>query len=298
MKCDHGTVHGCLWKAIGYKATQMKTVSEPYSPYNTLWDGFEAKYPDLSDNDTVDWTTLYDAIHFVIHSRRADFVAHVGEYFDIPALIDYYLFTNMLAAIDNHGKNMFWAVYDKEADKRITPMPWDLDCTVGQPWALRFGSQYVSPYYPLHTAIFVIERLIRSNALQFTDRTVKRYHELRKGCFSTDSLITRYRYYHDLLVNSGAAHREVSRWNGDSDLEGNSIDFDKELEDITAWIVKRARYLDLMLSSSTKLSIEANRTSQQNACQVYRLNGTKMPGSIVHQKPGIYIVQGRKYLVK
>ena len=75
-------------------------------------DVFEAKYPDLNDLDSTDYSTLWNAINFVVNSSNSDFKKHVQEYFDIPVLIDYYLFVVLLNALDNEGKNMYWAVYD------------------------------------------------------------------------------------------------------------------------------------------------------------------------------------------
>lgn len=36
---------------------------------------------------------------------------------NLPVVLDYYLFINLLGAIDNTGKNMYWAVYDKQKEK-------------------------------------------------------------------------------------------------------------------------------------------------------------------------------------
>lgn len=297
-KCKNGQVHGCLWKAVGYDNTQMKNITTPYDNRQAVWGRFEVKYPDLSDNDTTDWSTLYNAIYFTIHSRREQFCAEADKYFDLPVLIDFYLFTNVLAAVDNHGKNTLWAVYDKQTDCRITPIPWDLDCTVGQPWTLRFGSQYTSPYYPLHSAVFVIDRLLRSNAFGFADKVVERYHQLRYRCFATDSLISRYQHYYDMLANSGAAQRETDRWNGSSDLESNSIDFSRDMAYISEWIKKRMAYLDTNLSSAARLSVEQPTTTANTDNSVYSLSGTRMPGTAETQMSGIYISKGRKIIVK
>ena len=37
----------------------------------------------------------------------------------MPVLIDYYILMETILSTDNHGKNMFFAVYDKEEDKKM-----------------------------------------------------------------------------------------------------------------------------------------------------------------------------------
>ena len=297
-KCSNGEIHGCLWKAKSYENTQMHNISGPYDNRKERWGGFEVKYPDLNDNDTTDWSVLYNAVSFVINSSQEQFRQHVADYFDLPVLADFYLLVNALAAIDNHGKNMLWAVYDKQNDKRITPIPWDMDCTVGQPWAEKISPQYVSPYYPLHNAIRLIDRLLSTNACKFTKTTVERYYQLRQGCLNTDSLIARYEHYYRLLVNSGAAQRERQRWSGDSDIDGSTIDFDQQIAYISDWIRKRMAYMDNRMNSVARLSIAATTVKASEKESIYTLSGTKKPGTKQSLRPGIYITKGRKILVR
>lgn len=296
-KVSNGQVRGCLWKAEGYENTQMHDLTGPYNNGNDHWGSFQVKYPDLKDNDTTDWSTLYKAVSFVVNSSDEEFRKDVGQYFDIPVLVDFYLLTNVLAGIDNHGKNMLWAVYDQQTDRRLTPLPWDMDCTIGQPWAIRYGEQYVSPYYPLHNAIHLVDRLFSTGAAHFTQEVVDRYRYLRLGCLATDSLIARYERYYRLLTSSGAARRETQRWSGDSDLDGRTIDFDSQIAYITDWIAKRMSYMDGRINYIYRLSLAHASATRQRPAASYSLSGTKMPGTGQQLRPGIYIVGGRKTVV-
>lgn len=115
-----GEIHGGLWKSEGYGNALMYD-APPYDNKQEKWGIFEVKYPDLDDLESTDYSTLYNAINFVATSTDEEFSTHVEEYFDMPVVIDYYIFLHVLNAFDNTGKNMFWAVYDKEIDKKITP---------------------------------------------------------------------------------------------------------------------------------------------------------------------------------
>ena len=102
----NGTIHGVLWKSTGFSSSMMNIVPEYYDNSKPMMDVFEAKYPELDDLPETDYSTLWNAINFVVNSDDENFKAHVHEYFDIPVVLDYYLFINLLAGLDNTGKNM------------------------------------------------------------------------------------------------------------------------------------------------------------------------------------------------
>ena len=298
-----GEVHGALWKSDGYSIATMywNDNTPPTDPKSERWDTFEAKYPDLSDSDTIDWQTLHDAIWFVSHSSNTEFTREISTYFDIPVLVDYFLFYNVLLALDNSAKNMVWAVYDKQTDRRLTPAVWDLDCTAGQRWVERFNPRYSSPTYPLFTGTQLDARLLRLNAADFRRKAYERYWQLRETFFSTESLIKRYTDCYDMLKNSGAALREQDRWSGDSDIDGDTINFNDELAYIKKWLSQRMSYLDrAMKANSFLVNIETIDTSdhENSHAATYSLTGQKMPDSQQLLKPGIYIRNGRKIMVR
>ena len=140
MKYDEadGTIHGMLWKAkewsyavfMGHERDSNvypMTHPEAYSNYSDTWSHYELKYPELDDVSPTDWSPLYEAVDFVATSSDAEFREHVGEYFDMPVVIDYYVLMEVELSADNHGKNLFWACYDKTEDRKLTLAAWDMD---------------------------------------------------------------------------------------------------------------------------------------------------------------------------
>lgn len=289
-------IHGCLWKAQGYGASTMYNVTENYDNQSPTWDAFEIKYPELDDIDTIDYSTLYNAINFVVNSSDDDFVNHVDEYFDMPVMTDYYIFLNVLNALDNRGKNTYWAVYDKQTDKKVTLAVWDLDCTVGQRWATKYDENYAKPELILGDGINLFARLMRLEDSQFVKDVCKRYIQLNKNILSADSLKNRYIKYYDLLTASGAAQRETLKWNYDDDIDNEEINFDKEIDYICRWIDTHMECLSLRLQF---LGIDDNMTRNihQNDSTCYNISGQKMSSSHSLRK-GIYIRDGRKYIVR
>ena len=285
---ENGLIRGVLWKSKGYGSSMMTIVPESYDNKEPMMDVFEAKYPDLDDLDSTDYSTLWNAINFVVNSSDEEFRQYVHEYFDIPVIIDYYLFVYVLNALDNRGKNMYWAVYDQTKDKKITPAVWDLDISMGAKSALQYDKDFILPEYDPGDILYLITRLKNLNVDDFNNKVRNRYAELRKTVFSIHNLQQRYEYYYDLLVTSGAAEREAEKWSMDSDVCGEIIDFDLEILFIKFWITRRIIQMDhIFLYNKSSIT---NTTAEQDdkVISIYNLQGQKMPTN--QQLPkGIYI---------
>ena len=291
-----GTIHGTLWKSTGFGSSLMNTLPESYDNNQPMMDVFEAKYPELDDLPQTDYSTLWNAINFVINSNDDDFSNHVDEYFDLPVIQDYYLFINILGAIDNTGKNMYWAVYDKQKDKKITPAVWDLDLTVGCSTLLQYSEEFISPEYPLLDPFYLVTRLRQTDYNHFNQKVSERYKALRKTDFNPDNLYSRYESYYNILKQSGAAEREEQRWSGDSDVYGYEINFEKELEYIKNWINRRISFLDKHFQYEDDTFI-SNTTYQSDNPNIYSLFGQRI-NNLNQCKSNIYIINRKKVFIK
>ena len=285
---ENGLIRGVMWKSKGYSSSMMTIVPESYDNKESMMDVFEAKYPDLDDLDSTDYSTLWNAINFVVNSSDEEFRQHVHEYFDIPVIIDYYLFVYVLNALDNRGKNMYWAVYDQTKDKMITLAVWDLDISMGAKSALQYDKDFISPEYDPGDVLYLITRLKNLNVDDFNNKVRNRYVELRKTVFSIHSLQQRYEYYYDLLVTSGAAEREAEKWSMDSDVCGEIIDFDLEILFIKFWITRRIIQMDHIFLYNKSSITNTPAKQDDKFISIYNLQGQKMPTN--QQLPkGIYI---------
>lgn len=297
-----GEIKGCLYKSEGYGASLMSKYPDTYNNNSETWDTFEMKYPELDDtqNGETDWSTLWNAINFVATSSDNDFKDHIAEYFDIPVIIDYYIFINVLNAFDNVGKNMFWAVYDKTKDKKLTPGVWDLDATVGQKWVsdhLKGTYGAYSPEYDMSAHTNLTKRLAQLDVDGFNDKVIKRYHELRQNILSTDNLIARYTKYFDRIYLSGAAAREEEKWSEDTDIKEEELNFEQEIYYISYWLARHLVYLDqtrfLLKENETITGIKHQQNMQQEKT-IYNLQGQK----IKTPHKGIFIMDGKKMIFK
>ena len=290
-KFDNNTINGQLWKSEGYGCALMWDIV-PYDNQRETWDVFEVKYPDLNDLNTTDYSTLYNAINFVVNSSNEVFTDQVDEYFDMPVLIDYYIFLQTMNAYDNIGKNIYWATYNKNEDKKLTLAVWDLDATVGQKWTDKYIAGSSSPEYDMNINMKLYVRLKELNVNNFNKKVSERYFQLRKNYLSTDSLINRYISYYDLIKRSGAIKREEDKWSKDTDIDGEELNFDSELNYIIDWFTRHMSYLDKKMSSiSNDIKVVLNHQTHY----YYTLNGQR-----IIRKPsnkGLYIKDGKKYII-
>lgn len=308
---ETGEIRGCLYKGFNWQRTQGFDSLNVYDNHSETLLGFEVKYPDLNDCDTTDWKPLADAVNFAIGSSDEEFLQHVEDYFDLPPMVDYSILVSVTNAVDNSGKNMYWAVYDKNKSNRLTPSAWDLDATFGQRWGgMMDGSTeegLASPYYKTDVDVMAFFRLYKHNILEFNDRLNQRYTELRQngGVLSTDSLIKRFTHYYNDITNSGAAQRETDKWSGDSDLSGEVINFEEEYEYICNWITLHMQMIDENMfplyynkEFFEMMSIDAPIVSQPShlSKNTFTLSGQRINQRTQHLAPGIYIINGKKYI--
>ena len=194
-------IHGQLWKTSGYGYATFWDEPGEYDNNKETWNVFETKYPDIEDVCPTDYSLLWSAINFVAKSDDQSFRTNVSEYFDIPVLIDYYIFLNIINGIDNIGKNMYWAVYDKQNNNKLTPAIWDLDATVGQNYTDEpLHPDIVKPNSQLNlSALNLYNRLIQLNVDNFKGKLYDRYKELRKNYLTEEALLKRYHHYLELI---------------------------------------------------------------------------------------------------
>lgn len=317
-----GEMHGMLWKSKDWSyATFMGTrpdggyqpkdyLSDP-NEWSEMWDSYQVKYPDLEDVSPTDWTPLYNTVKFVCNSTDGEFASNASIYFDMPLLIDYYILMETILSTDNHGKNMFFAIYDQKTSKKMTFAVWDMDATCGQRWSdAYYHASLLGPEQDYATFIAnnehgdynLFKRLRDTNADNFNARVRQRYRDLRDTYLATESILDRFRTYLNEFKVCGAEQREYNKWDYDSDISYLKLNFDSELDYLTDWFTRRMNYLDKTRFDITDLPSAINDlpVSTPPVNTVYNLRGQKVgTADTIKQLPaGIYIIGGRKVVVK
>ena len=316
---DTKKVHGQLWKSkdwsyavfMGHNSDNNYypgTSPVDYNNKSDYWDKYNVKYPDMEDVSPTDWSTLYNAVNLVCSASDANFEHSFSDYFDTPVVIDYYILMETILSTDNHGKNMFWAVYDKQKSEKVTPAVWDMDATCGQRWSDDYWHQaflgpeqdyaeFITRYE--HGDFNLFRRLRNTNTNDFNMKVRKRYRDLRRGPLATDSILNRFRTQLDEFKTCGAAQREYDKWSYDSDVAGRKLDFDNEMDYLDNWFTRRMNYLDKVRFKIDELPDAISDISlarQQSDDAVYNLRGQKVgTADKLNSLPaGIYIINGRK----
>ena len=247
--------HGMMWKVT---LTTAQTLFVSYNDYcdNTLegWAGFNLMYPEIDDVCPTDYTLIRNAVRFVATSSNSDYVSQVGEYFDFPVLVDYYLFITVVFGIDNACNNMVFGCYDSATDKKLTLAVWDMDATVGQHFADMDGYYHADVIQPENEVEDVPRDMcsLSSNRFftrlkaipEFNRQVMQRYWELRQTVLRPDSLVDRYTAIYRRLDACGALDRETVRWSDTGDISHRMLDFPGEFDYLCDWLIRRIAYLD------------------------------------------------------
>jgi spore coat protein H len=166
------------------------------------WAGVRELHPQTGEGLAF----MEQTYHVVNSGSEREFNLHIEQYFSLSNLVDFFLFTNLLHALDNQGKNILW--YRPGANSPYLAYPWDLDMVFGHTSAIG-----------LDTTI----RILKDNKLfgrlwckdapfYFQDSCKVRWRELRNKAwsnaelwnlfYSTFSLLNRQRIYcREELVN-------------------------------------------------------------------------------------------------
>ena len=244
---DNDVFHGMIWNAESWsKEAEFKNWVH-YDNNSPNYSTFVIEYPDFEDVHPTQHKDLSDAVYFVASGDVTSFNAHAHEYFDIPVLIDYAIFIQVLSAVDNSVNNIYWAIYDREVDKRLTLAVWDLDWTLGTNRdSPDFRGGRAEPDYNLKYSSIEF-RMFSLPECIYHKEFLERYWELRQSWLNEKNLAERVNKAVDPLVQSGAVMREQERWSGDSDINGLTLDIVAEKDYIIDWIKKRLAYLDRTL---------------------------------------------------
>lgn len=239
-----GEIHGQLWKAVGLTNTTSFNLYTPYNNNLDTWAGFETKYPELDEVAPTDYKALADGVYLGDTASTADFNINAHKFFDMPVVIDYEIFLQVMLGVDNYAKNIYWFTYDTQESPKLSLAVWDLDNSMGGWWnPSEFHSSKMDPQRNFSTPNGVIGRPRRPASIYYK-QSIERYHELRKDVLSTDSLIARYTTAVNHIKNCGAMKREELRWSRDTDLAGRVLDIENELAYVADWIKKRMEWLD------------------------------------------------------
>lgn len=294
-KVDEKGVKGILYKSQSWSTLYSKDPDYyVFNNDNGQWNGWEISYPNINDNEPIDWQPLADIIHWLSYSSSLEIAEKLNAKIDSPVWQDYFLMIEFICAEDNICKNQYVYFYNAKKDNRMLGIaPWDMDHS----WGRDYNGQINSITIPNHNTIASynqIGKLLEKHESLLEKTYADRYAQLRATFFDAERLKNRFNRYFSLFLQSGAAKRETERWNG---TDGIELDFDKEQLYINDWIDKRTAFLDSKYNYQ-ETHIDNLHSNELHNQLIYNING-----QIIGKKnafntlpPGVYILNGKKYI--
>ena len=219
-----------------------------YNKYATSWTGssgweleFASNEDSLVDNDTT-WVaeSLNNLVKFVMNNNGEDFKNGIHDYADVDKCIDSMLFTFFICADDNISKNVLWATYD---GVHWFSSMYDMDGT----WGLQWNGNLTFKDANTHLInVLANHNNSRYNLLweklylNFYDRIVARYLELRGSVFTMEHITERFTAFFDQIPDV-VREAEKSKWTSVPSQTTNN------LEQILDYAQKRIEKMDKIL---------------------------------------------------
>ena len=268
LKDYEGEIKGELYKGINWGEATLFTSLPPFNNTYRQWGGYEIKYP--KENHVTEWGNLYEFIDFVINSSNEKYKTELWEKFDYSNAQDYFIFLNLLRAIDNTGKNIYLAKYSQSHPYFY--VPWDLDGCFGMIWDGSFVDKTTDI---LSNGLY--SRIHSLNDNKYNYDIARRWSNLRKDLLDIDSLEKRFNTTFHYLKSNNVYEREEKVF--------EDYTLYSHLLNITInWIYNRLDFLDLyydkILTTSTifdkknTLGVYPNPASTQVFVNIKNLNST------------------------
>ena len=200
------------------------------------------------NNIKARWTEVVD---FVMNSSDEEFKTNLGNYFNIPSLLDYHIFGLAMCGLDSYGKNQIYMTYD--GNKWIASM-YDLDSTWGLYWN---GETLVASYYAREKfedrvnerqGNLLYERLEKN----FYEELQARWLELKQGPLSLTNIINRFERFIDIFPQE-LIKEDYASTTADGNYSGIPSVAKNNIQQIRNFAVGRRAWTDEYLSEITPI---------------------------------------------
>ena len=230
----NGNLRGLLFKGNGPGAPTFEDLPA-YDNTQDTWSNYEWVYPNESDT-VIDWSALYNFTNFVMNATDYAFYSQYSTMFEAANAIDYYLFINVLKAMDNMGRNLFLARYKKSGT--FFYAPWDLDAI----WGLDTDGAQTHDASGLLGNGFYDRLLDDCSTHGFANQVRDRYNALRETVLNREHIMALVQEQYDWLVAHGVYEHEHEAW-PEFIVDENQLDY------MSDWLDQRFAYLDEELNA-------------------------------------------------
>lgn len=235
LKKYTGKLKGLIVKGNGGGAPTFEALPD-YDNTSDTWGNYEWVYPNESDT-AINWSPLYNFTNFVMNASNMAFYSQYSTMFDADNAVDYFLFINVIKAMDNMGRNLFVARYKSTTE--LFYVPWDLDAIMGLDTE---GQPTVSADGIMSNGFY--DRLLSDcSANGFVTKARDRYNALRETILNREHIMALVQAEYDALLACGAYDHEHEAW-PEFTVDAGQLDF------MSDWLDARFAYLDVELNAA------------------------------------------------
>jgi len=193
-------------------------------------------------------TRWNEVISFVLNSSSAEFKGSLGNYFDIPSLIDYHLFNLADCGFDAYGKNQLYFTYDGAL---WIANVYDLDATWGLWWN---GQAFVATDYDRSEYQDFKDGngnllYIRLEQL-FPEELKTRWAELKTGALTIENIINRFERFTDIAPTE-LVKEDYASTTGGGKFTGIPSQATNNIQQIRAFALARLAWTDEYVNGLT-----------------------------------------------
>ncbi len=238
LKKQASPSQGRVFKAISWADGASFKSAPPLEYPCSHWSGFETDYPKLQTK--ANWVALREFVSLVIEADAHEFREGIGRTVQLSNAVDYFIFINLLAAMDNRSKNYFLVRQSESAPWFF--VPWDLDLTAGICFPTEKKDVVEARMY---NGLF--RRLMGQP--EFVQAVTDRWRHLRSGLLEKENLKSLYRKnFHTLKDNGVYARQQQYR-----ELRADFDSHQSEMEFLEQWLDSRIDFLDSWFGDTTRL---------------------------------------------
>jgi len=181
-------------------------------------DGIALEY---SSTEDAEWivNSFNNMIDFLNNATYLEFINHANEYIDVDRAIDSMLYTMVICAPDNVGKNILYITYDGEV---WIPSVYDMDGVMGLYWNGDIGTM---KYNDLLSEVTSYNNHLWEVLYKYKKYEISlRYFELRESILSIENIKKEYDNF-VYKIDPILYETDKIRWNDIPSVEENTIDY-------------------------------------------------------------------------
>ena len=236
------------------------------------------KYPD--EDDVTESQISY--IQEVVNNVETSIVnSTYPAYIDIPSFATWMLAHDILGTYDSGGANIYLTKYDNKAESKLCmSVLWDFNSI------MKTTDQWARIH---HDNFFYFDKLFNNTNTAFITEYRELWNQKSDDIFNQMiSFLNTFKKSELATTISKSRIYDSQRWN----YEASAVT--QNVEDAILWFTHRKQWINKQLETEYIRNFHNEFSKQQ--IPVYSLYGTQINKQTL--KPGIYIKNGKKYVVK